>query len=337
MNLTQLPYELEENILEYLPYNDVINYCQTNTRSRDVCDTFFKRRAQLENIPLYLLPKDNVVNKYMQLYQDKFCIENNETIFGCFKLSIDNDNLNELRWLTSLVINDHSKITLLSGLSNYAFHNNKILIGEWLLYELYNLCKNGLIKKCNNKTTIFHIHKIIDKLINDESDKNNLDSVYYILDTFNDIIPEIKSIIFKEFALSGDINNLNNIINHYDISPDDYIEAIARGDYHVIEFLLQHYPGTKYQLNQIFNVYSFFSPNKDILSLLFKYGFDQYGTALYYISRSCNPRSDTINTVKWLLLNYGDEIPSDTIVNMYDRVASYQIKDIIYKYLSKKL
>lgn len=98
MSLTQLPYDLEENILEYLPYDDVVSYCKTNTRSGDVCDTFFKRRAQLENIPLKLLPESNITDKYIQLFNDRLCLrENKHRMSGCFKNAIDKDDLREIK------------------------------------------------------------------------------------------------------------------------------------------------------------------------------------------------------------------------------------------------
>lgn len=75
MNLTQLPYELEENILEYLFYEYIASYCQTNTRATYVCDTFFKRKALSDNIPLELFPENNVADRYIQLFEDKSCLD----------------------------------------------------------------------------------------------------------------------------------------------------------------------------------------------------------------------------------------------------------------------
>lgn len=61
MDLSKFPYELQEAILLKLPYTDIVSYCGVNSYTNQICNdlTFWKRKAQLDNLPPQLLTEDN--------------------------------------------------------------------------------------------------------------------------------------------------------------------------------------------------------------------------------------------------------------------------------------
>lgn len=336
MSLTQLPYELEENILEYLPYDDVSNYCLTNRRAGDVCDTFFKRRAQLENIPLYLLPENNVADKYMQLLKDKSCLQENKLrMSDCFKNAIDNNNFGEIKWLTSLMKNNKypgfqsSPVAFcLIKTSYYAFRKNNDTIGLWLLSNLPDFYEDNKLRTLD-VTRYQNLIKIIQYLIIN----NKIDVIHHILDEISDSIFELGKVIFFMFARYNDPENLIYMIDNYDMTINDYNVAIANSNSpDIVQLLLRHYPGNKDDLNRIFSYKSLYL-TREILEILLNYGVDDYSgiftTIINSISRG---NENTYNDVRWFLSHYSFNIPRQYISYRYNITNDNEIKKILSLY-----
>lgn len=338
IGLTRLPYELEENIITYLSDMDLTNYCQTNKKSMNICDFYVRIKAQKENIPLKLLPANNVINRYIELKKIKRTLECRKyTAYSCFKKAILNNNLREVKWLTNLLIlgnmSNHQKPKDLAQSSWYAFENNKDDIGKWLLYYLSKELKENL----NNIAVNLYLRYIID----DSLKKNKMDVIYYVLNNYIDS----KSIILTKLALINDLNNLSIVINNYDLSYVEYNGAIINiieKQFHdknpeyllTIEFLLKHYPGDKDNLYDLLGDYDGIYPGKDVFPILIKYGLNNYSFICGKISRESNPKPDTLETFKWILLNYGNQISKDTLLRLYNSVFSIEVGKIISEYLS---
>lgn len=344
MSLTQLPYEVEETILQYLPYTDVINYFKSNTRDTNVRDNFFKRRAKLDNIPLDLLPESNVAARYIQLFEHRLCLETNK-LSTCLMEPIDNNDIEEIKWLISLLKNIeyplhfHPKTTSLIYSSMYAFQKNNDMIGEWLLSNLYDFYQNKSIV-----TLDFDEKTLFKKIIYDSIHKNKLDITYFIVDELYYFIPELKKLAFSMFARYDQSEGLIDIIKDYYLSINDYDDALFNTNSpYIFELLLQKYPGDERDLNRIFGDPRRYYTTKDNLAVLFNYGADNYNAILFNIVTHDPPREDsprykanTYEDVQWLLLNYGHNIQTNYISSMIDMTRDSEIKKILSHYLTQR-
>lgn len=346
--LTKLPYEVEEIIMEYLTskennnpkgtkincrnYNYLIGYSQINKRAAENCDIFFRRRARIDKLPLELLPKKYVTNRYIKLYNDKCCINNTNETNACIKKVIDNNDIEEVKWLISLVIsNVECDKNILMGLSNYAFEVNNDTIGKWLLSNLHRKELNCITEDFINRGNIkFNMGSIINNCIN----KNRQDIIYYIVDEYKDLVPEVMTYAFSKLAIKKDLDNLNDMINIYHLEVDVFDVAIVNtNDPIIVEFLLTHYPGNQNNINNILTTFTNYYPVSEVILILFKYGYNDYETILDRISSIVFPCESDISFIEWLLLNHRDKIRSDFIKRSYHRVYNGKMRETILAFL----
>lgn len=144
--LISLPNELQEKIIEYLTFFDkdtLANYSTCNKIIMNICDNFFRRKAQLENIPPQLLPKHNIMRLYIELRSDINCIRESHELKEecCLIRAIRRDDISRVLWLVELTMETEKpidkKITIYSELIEYAFKNGKNAVGKYLISSLF--------------------------------------------------------------------------------------------------------------------------------------------------------------------------------------------------------
>lgn len=343
MNLTELPYEIEENIIKYLSYHNIFNYAMINRRAMGVSDVFFTRRAKIEDIPIELLPANNIAIRYLQLYYDRewlFKIKYSDDLKNCFKRVILEDDIEEIKWLVGIMKGnkgpDSQKAENISILSIYALENDRNIICEWLLYNLHEYD----LKSWNTNNTLYNFFVILRLALN----KRLKDIVYYILDEFSNYNRNIRSRAFAEFATANDLNNMEKMMTKYNLNILEYNEAIANvlklemedndpENLYTLKFLLQNYPGSKDDLDK-FLIGPVFYPRRSTLPILVEYGFDRYIAVLYRMTDIIYGNDELFDEVKWFLLNYGNMIPIESLKEIHDDTYNNKMKTIISEYIS---
>lgn len=265
VGLISLPNELQEKIIEYLIqfnkkllYRDVVSYSMTNKTIMDVCDNFFRRRAQLENIPLELFTERNCLNIYHELEDDLHYVRKFDFVWQntCVQRAILRGDLERVKWLTSLSLMDckligeltKEKIHIHLGSSYYAFTNDKDIICRWLIK---NLCKYGLGLHVKNTYIPTFFNQIVDYALY----KNKVDILDYLLNEILPLISMVKTSIFYGFAMINDIDKIDGLLNNHVFTKDEYKEIIRKislvSDMKTIYYLIHHYPGDKDDLDYL--------------------------------------------------------------------------------------
>lgn len=355
MNLTLLPYELEENIIEYLQYAEVANYCLINKRAIDICDTFFKRRRLIDNIPIHLLPTKNLTKRYIQLYDNMKIILDNTSVRECVRNVIINNDINQIKWLTELIIkrftplDEHIIIDIFMDCSLYAFDNNKQDIGKWLLWNLSNENINFETKLQVSLYFIGNCITYTDSFINYAFDKDITEILYYMLDFLLPVSNQVGLVILAAFAKRNDIKNLDKITNNYNINVSHYNfaiyklvkkESVNKNPKYLdtLKFLLEKYPGNRNDLNKMLRHFASFYAGRDTLPILMEYGLDDYWLLLHRTIYRIYHKGDNVELkedLRSFLLNYGDRIPRNLLLDEFNnKITTTTMKIILSEYLS---
>lgn len=207
--MIELPAELQEKILGYINYNDLINYNRINKRCAQICNDYCRRWIKDRRLK-DLLRNIKIDNRYTELYVDEMKINDNNFIIkyvfvgwrdegiyanskekildykddiiqAIFKKCMDGGDINRIIWLTYIIIlSDNislgTKINLFLRCIYYAFMINNDNIGKWLTYMMIS----GDIIKIKDK-------KLYKKLFEDNDLELNL------------IIVELMDILINNF------------------------------------------------------------------------------------------------------------------------------------------
>lgn len=248
-----LPCEIQEKIIGYLNYDDLVNYSNLNKTSIYVCDHFLIRKCKLDNIPTEFLPKANITKRYIQLYNDRLWFDKNKSEYSSImnKLTeiITNDDYeNRIKWLCSLVIKSNilypQKIDIIMTSCYFAFRKDK----NNIVILLLSILRDSKYVSLNINNVKFYL----DTLINYSVRLSRMDICYFILENFLDLIPDLKCCVLSEFAKKNDLDNINNIINNYTVTPDEYVKVIVEIEcLDTLDFLLQKYQGDKSYLSKM--------------------------------------------------------------------------------------
>lgn len=344
--LIDLPEEIQEKIFIYLglyktesiPYGrlpryHVINYSMTNKKIMHMCDNFFRRKAQLKNIPLELLPESNIVKEYIKLNKDIVCANESHELspICCFLRAIIKGDLHRVKWLASLTLSSFKssdeKLNIYIIASDYAFYNDKDIIGEWLIDYL------SQDASCLFAHNWFNIINRCQHMVVNLIKKNKINVIYYVLDKLKEVSPRIKRTVAYEFLMRNDLDNLNRIIKNYSLTIHDYHDLIvSTKQKETLELLLSRYQGTGSDLNIMVMVRNGYKPSRDLVSILIGYGFNDY---LTIINRVLNDKSsECVELVKFLLLKYGHEIPVDSIRAILPTTRDDRMKKLLYEHIS---
>lgn len=348
-----LPYEIQEKIITYLDYDDLVNYSTMNKDSIYICDRFLIMKSKIDDIPIELLPKKNITKKYVQFYRDRVWFNEYEFQYDQIKKKlteiITNNDLNRTKWVSYLVIKSNilstQKIDIIMTLSYFAFRNDKNEIFKSLLSILRNVkiatgSGNSVFFR---EATIFldHINDIeyyLGILIDSSLELNKKDITFYLLEEFLDIIPNIKSQVLCYSVKSNHLDVIEKILNNYSISTYEYIEAIVdTNNQSVLKLLLSKYEGDKTDLNRKLTNHVKFRPSKNTLFLLLEYGFTDYDDLFFKIALSNDDNDENIEIIKNLLetLYQGKSLLKlDYIIFIFNRLEYNKIKMLLSDYLS---
>lgn len=105
MDFSQLPYEIQFQYLSGLPYESVLNYCQSNTGTLKICQTreFWERKAiQDFGISLNLMPETTPQKQYA-LLSDEYQNHPGELIVPLIKSGGELSSLPDLLQRSELI------------------------------------------------------------------------------------------------------------------------------------------------------------------------------------------------------------------------------------------
>lgn len=94
--LTNSPYEIIERIVKYISDDDIVNFSLIDVNVMKICDEHFKREAIKCDIPIELLPKNNVTKKYVRLHNYKSYLEKDFSIDEYIEEFLNQKQYNEL-------------------------------------------------------------------------------------------------------------------------------------------------------------------------------------------------------------------------------------------------
>lgn len=362
-----LSYDIHENIFRRLDNKDILNYSQTDKESMNICDTYIRWKARRENIPLNLLPENNVTSSYIRLHQHMEWMKkgtyHNKIV--AFTEEIDRKNLDVVIWLNFLLLEKGSlddNLNIMGESFLYAFYNNNKLIGGWLFSRYYEIIRESYscgtkkrIKCCKGYIHIYHfinkedqsfssvggdyyLDELIDYTLNHNRDRNRKEIIHYILDEFSDKISHIKKRILILCAINNDVKILRKLINKYDINIKELNGVmLSTYDVKIIKFLLKYWKNKhpNEELNSIITNYIKTYPKKNIMKIISEYGHDyeynHYKEIFNEIIDQIRNYSSIIkcDDLDWFLSKYGDNIDVDYI--RYESKNNYnkQIRNVL--------
>lgn len=343
--ITQLPYEIQEIIMDHLSDRDLLNISHINKQFLDISDRYIRWKAKIHNIPLALLPNVNLANTFIQ-----FCRYTSlPTIFE----QVDKKDLEKVMLL---IFNDPSNYVVIGKSFQYAFRKDNKIAG-WLLSCYYKItsatfkhhrviCRKTLRGSifCNefiNKLGItFDIDCYIDNVIDEALYKNSEHVIYYILDNFCEEIPYIKKKILNICAINGNVIILSSVINKYYININEFkATLLSTHDNKIIEFLLKYATiNYKKDLDCILDVYVSCYPKKDVIDIICKYKYNNYKRILSYMIKNIQSfdRMITYEDINWFLSKYGCMINSDQLRHELKCTHDEKVRNLFYEYFNNK-
>lgn len=280
---SMLPLEIQEQILLNLPYKDVLNYCNTNTASANICkdEYFWKKKLQADGYPDWLLTGDNPSRRYGQLMDYGSCLTAPDV--NCLKLAIDRKDESALRYMLTFDITLNCLLPVLS----YALEKDRFDISRLLLPRIKDEVDKIPHIENESPLSLIQFHELERSMIIAGA-AGEYDIVYYLVTQIENSNP---GNLLQYLAPYGDLPMIDKIVNEFNPDSDMFSEAIDRvlrklsetGDsakyLPILDYLFRHHPDIN-DLARMEDIGEYLNP--DVVRLMLRYGFNDYDTLLIY-------------------------------------------------------
>ncbi|MEM3858015.1 MAG: ankyrin repeat domain-containing protein [Candidatus Micrarchaeaceae archaeon] len=268
MSTTPEPFAISGinfEILKYLNYKELINFCSANRTIKQICDT-----------------DPNIANLKIQKYVQYIIEKNDNDLSKTFFKSIETNNIIVLNYLINNMnfdpsVNDNQALIFACQLSNYVIVNiltndkrvdilaqnyealytcvengdlnifdlflNKTDIPKDVLDELFMVaCMNQKISIVNRLLTFnIDINVLNDALIN--ACENGYTDIFDILINIPDVDPSVNNnVCLEQVSLNGNLDIFYKLISDKRVSVSDnmFINACSNGHYEIAKTLLNY-------------------------------------------------------------------------------------------------